>query len=171
MYMVMAGQFESLFSPFIIMFSLPPTFVGVVLGLFLMGQTISVNALIGVIMLIGIVVNNAIVLVDYTNQLRKTGLTPEEALLVAGPIRLRPILMTTCTTVLAMLPLMLGRGEGAETQAPMATVVVFGLTVSTLVTLVLVPVVYTIFAGLGNKWQRARLDGDKTAKASPQLEA
>lgn len=151
MYMVMAGQFESLFSPFIIMFSLPPTFVGVMLGLTLMGQPISVNALIGIVMLIGIVVNNAIVLVDYTNQLRKKGLSTREALYQAGPVRLRPILMTTCTTVLAMLPLMLGHGQGSESEAPMATTVVFGLTVSTMVTLVLVPVMFTIFDDLAQK--------------------
>ncbi|MGB9804032.1 efflux RND transporter permease subunit [Desulfofundulus sp.] len=149
MYMVMAGQFESLFSPFIIMFSLPPTFVGIMLGLLTMHYAISVNALIGVIMLIGIVVNNAIVLVDYTNQLRRRGLSTREALCQAGPVRLRPILMTTCTTVLAMFPLMLGYGEGAEAQAPMAAVVVFGLTLSTMVTLVLVPVMYTIIEDLG----------------------
>ncbi|OAT80718.1 efflux RND transporter permease subunit [Desulfotomaculum copahuensis] len=153
MYMVMAGQFESLFSPFIIMFSLPPTFVGVMLGLLIMHHAVSVNALIGVIMLIGIVVNNAIVLVDYTNQLRRKGLSAREALCQAGPVRLRPILMTTCTTVLAMFPLMLGYGEGAEAQAPMGTVVVFGLTVSTLVTLVLVPVMYTVIGDLGVRWR------------------
>lgn len=153
MYLVMAGQFESLFSPFIIMFSLPPTFVGIVLGLLVMRQSISINALIGIIMLIGIVVNNAIVLVDYTNQMRRTGLSSREALFKAGPVRLRPILMTTCTTVLAMFPLMLGHGEGAESQAPMATVVVFGLTVSTLITLVLVPVMYTIIDDLGQRWR------------------
>jgi len=156
MYMVMAGQFESLFGPFIIMFSLPPTFVGIMLGLLLMHHAVSVNALIGVIMLIGIVVNNAIVLVDYTNQLRRKGHSTREALCLAGPVRLRPILMTTCTTVLAMFPLMLGYGEGAEAQAPMATVVVFGLTVSTLVTLVLVPVMYTVIDDLGARWRGFR---------------
>jgi HAE1 family hydrophobic/amphiphilic exporter-1 len=161
MYLVMAGQFESFFSPFIIMFSLPPTFVGVMLGLLLMRHSISVNALIGVIMLIGIVVNNAIVLVDYTNQLRQRGLSTREALYKAGPIRLRPILMTTATTVLAMLPLMLGHGEGAEAQAPMATVIVFGLTVSTLVTLVLVPVMYTIIDDLGQRLRALGLERDK----------
>lgn len=148
-YIVMASQFESLFSPFIIMFSMPPTLVGALLGLVLTHRAVSINALIGVIMLIGIVVNNAIVLVDYTNQLRERGLERNEAILQAGPVRLRPILMTTATTVLAMLPLVLGVGEGAEAQAPMATVVAFGLTFSTMVTLVLVPVVYTIFDDMG----------------------
>ncbi|WP_407306783.1 efflux RND transporter permease subunit [Desulfosporosinus sp. SB140] len=154
MFMVMAGQFESLFSPFIIMFSLPPTFVGVMLGLLVMRQTLSMNSLIGIIMLIGIVVNNAIVLVDYTNQLRQKGLSVKEALCQAGPIRLRPILMTTCTTVMAMLPVMLGHGDGSEAQAPMATVVVFGLTISTLVTLVLVPVMYTIIHDFRERFHR-----------------
>lgn len=143
-YMVMASQFESLYGPFVIMFSLPPTFVGAMLGLAATHRTININSITGMIMLVGIVVNNAIVLVDYTNQLRKKGLTLQEALLEAGPVRLRPILMTTATTVLAMLPLVIGYGEGGETQASMATVVAFGLIFSTAVTLILVPVVYMI---------------------------
>ncbi len=151
MYMVMAGLFESLFTPFVIMFSLPPTFVGAALGLLVMRQSISINAIMGMIMLIGIVVNNAIVLVDYTNQLHRGGLPVREALYRAGPIRLRPILMTTMVTVLAMFPLMLGRGAGAESEAPMATVVVFGLILSTLVTLVLVPVMYTVLDDLRHR--------------------
>ncbi len=148
MYMVMAGLFESLVSPFIIMFCLPPTFVGAALGLLVMHQNLSMNSIMGVIMLIGIVMNNAIVLVDYANQLRQQGLSARDALYQAGPIRLRPILMTAFVTVLAMFPLMVGRGEGAASEAPMATVVVFGLILSTLVTLVLVPVMYTIFDDL-----------------------
>ncbi|MEC0229232.1 efflux RND transporter permease subunit [Paenibacillus alba] len=146
-YMVMASQFESLYGPFIIMFSLPPTFVGAILGLLVTHRTINMNSIIGMIMLIGIVVNNAIVLIDYTNQLRAKGMPLFDALLEAGKIRLRPILMTTATTVLAMLPLVIGFGDGAETQASMATVVAFGLTLSTLITLVLVPVVYTLLDG------------------------
>jgi HAE1 family hydrophobic/amphiphilic exporter-1 len=144
-YMVMASQFESLYGPFIIMFSLPPTLIGAIIGLFVTHRTINMNSVMGMIMLIGIVVNNAIVLVDYTNQLRKRGLPLREALMEAGKVRLRPILMTTTTTVLAMLPLVIGFGEGAESQASMATVVAFGLTVSTMVTLLLVPVVYSLF--------------------------
>ncbi|MFD0695874.1 efflux RND transporter permease subunit [Paenibacillus sp. GCM10027628] len=149
-YMVMASQFESLYGPFIIMFSLPPTFVGAILGLLVTHRTINMNSIIGMIMLVGVVVNNAIVLIDYTNQLRKKGMPLSEALVEAGKVRLRPILMTTATTVLAMLPLVIGFGEGAETQASMATVVAFGLTFSTLVTLVLIPVVYTLFDGWSN---------------------
>lgn len=151
-YMVMASQFESLFSPFIIMFSLPPTFVGAALGLVVTHRSLSVNAIIGIIMLMGIVTNNAIVLVDYTNQLIKKGLKRNDAILQAGPVRLRPILMTTSVTVLAMLPLVLGFGEGAEAQAPMATVVSFGLVFSTMVTLILIPVVFTLFDDFRNKF-------------------
>lgn len=143
-YMVMASQFESLYGPFIIMFSLPPTFIGGILGLLVTHRTINMNSIIGMIMLVGIVVNNAIVLIDYTNQLRAKGMPLFDALIEAGKVRLRPILMTTATTVLAMVPLVIGFGEGAETQASMATVVAFGLTLSTLVTLVLIPVVYTL---------------------------
>ncbi|MTI81153.1 MAG: efflux RND transporter permease subunit [Firmicutes bacterium] len=151
MYMVMAAQFESLFYPFIIMFSLPSTFIGAMFGLLITGHHLSVPAFIGAIMLVGIVVNNAIVLIDYVNTLRKRGNERDEAILQAGPIRLRPILMTTLTTVLALMPLVFGKGDGAEGWAPMAVVVAFGLTISTLITLVLVPVVYTLFDDLGNK--------------------
>ncbi|OXM86177.1 efflux RND transporter permease subunit [Paenibacillus rigui] len=157
-YMVMASQFESLYGPFIIMFSMPPTFIGAILGLYLTHRTINMNSVMGMIMLVGVVVNNAIVLIDYTNQLRKRGYTLYDALLEAGRIRLRPILMTTATTVLAMLPLVIGFGEGAEAQASMATVVAFGLTLSTMVTLLLVPVVYMLMDGLmdvlKSKWKR-----------------
>jgi HAE1 family hydrophobic/amphiphilic exporter-1 len=150
-FMVMVAQFESLFQPFIIMFALPPTFIGVVLGLGLTGHHLSVPAFIGAIMLVGIVVNNSIVLVDYINTLRKRGYERNQAILEAGPVRLRPILMTALTTILALLPMAFGGGEGAESRAPMAVVVAFGLTLSTLITLVLVPVVYTIFDDFGKK--------------------
>ncbi|PZE22768.1 efflux RND transporter permease subunit [Paenibacillus xerothermodurans] len=157
-YMVMASQFESLYGPFIIMFSLPPTFIGAILGLYLTNRTINMNSIMGMIMLVGIVVNNAIVLIDYTNQLRTKGCSLHDALMEAGRVRLRPILMTTGTTVLAMIPLVVGFGEGAAAQASMATVVAFGLTTSTLITLVLVPVVYTLMDGwkdtLRSKWRR-----------------
>jgi len=143
-YMILAGQFESFLYPFVIMFSMPVTIVGVVLGLLLTGRSFNIPAFIGVIMLAGIVVNNAIVLVDYINQLRDRGLSREEAILEAGPHRLRPILMTTLTTVLGMLPLAFGFGEGAEVRAPMATALIGGLTTSTLLTLVFVPVMYIL---------------------------
>lgn len=157
-YMVMASQFESLFYPFVIMFSIPPTLIGVVLGLLITGYPLSVTALMGCILLVGIVVNNAIVLIDYVNTLRAKGMERDEAIKVAGPVRLRPILMTTLTTVLAILPLAFGGGEGSEAQAPLAIVVAFGLTFSTLITLVLVPVVYTLFDDMIQKRRRRRME-------------
>ncbi|GED12909.1 efflux RND transporter permease subunit [Aneurinibacillus migulanus] len=157
-YMVMASQFESLFYPFVIMFSIPPTFIGVVIGLLVTGYSLNVSALMGCILLVGIVVNNAIVLIDYINTLRAEGMERDEAVKKAGPVRLRPILMTTLTTVLAILPLAFGGGEGSEAQAPMAIVVAFGLTFSTLVTLVLVPVVYTLFDDRIQKKRKRRME-------------
>ena len=125
------------------MFSLPPMLIGVLGGLFLTGRTINVVSLLGVIMLAGIVVNNAIVLVDYINVLRRErGMERMEAIRQACPTRLRPIMMTTLTTVLAMLPMAIGIGEGAELMAPLGTVVAAGLTFSTLITLILVPCMY-----------------------------
>ncbi|NPV44629.1 MAG: efflux RND transporter permease subunit [Firmicutes bacterium] len=150
-YMILASQFESLLHPFTIMFSVPLAFIGVSLGLFITGRTLNVPSFIGIIMLSGIVVNNAIVLVDYINTLRRRGMDRDEAILKAGPIRLRPILMTALTTILAMFPLALGLGEGAEVRAPMATVVIGGLTFSTLLTLVIVPVIYTVFDDVGKR--------------------
>ncbi|SFR14114.1 efflux RND transporter permease subunit [Desulfoscipio geothermicus] len=155
-YLVMVAQFESLLYPFIIMFSVPVTIIGVVLSLLMSGRPFSVPAFIGIILLAGIVVKNAIVLVDYVNVLRRRGVERNEAILKAGPTRLRPILMTALTAVLAMLPMALGIGEGSEGQAPMATVVVGGLLFSTLITLVLVPVVYTILDDLGGKFRRKK---------------
>lgn len=152
-YMVMAAQFESLVQPFIIMFSVPLAFSGAAIGLALTGRTFNVPAFIGLIMLSGIVVSNAIVLIDYVNQLRRKGMDRTEAIITAGPIRLRPILMTTLTTILCMLPIMLGMGEGSEIQAPLATVVIFGMAFSTILTLVIVPVVYTIFDDIAMKFK------------------
>jgi HAE1 family hydrophobic/amphiphilic exporter-1 len=147
-YMVMAAQFESLIYPFVIMFTIPLAFSGGALGLFLTGRSLGVTALIGVIILSGIVVNNGIVLIDYINTLRKEGKDRKEAILQAGPVRLRPILMTTLTTVLGLIPITLGIGEGAELMAPLGSVVIGGLTLSTILTLVLVPVIYTLFDDL-----------------------
>lgn len=144
-YLVMASQFESLLHPLVIMFTIPLGLVGSALGLLATGTTISVVVLIGLIMLAGIVVNNAIVLVDYINHLRRDeGMEKFAAVLRAGEVRFRPILMTTSTTVLGLLPMALGLGEGAEIRAPMAITVIGGLLVSTLLTLVLIPVVYTL---------------------------
>lgn len=143
-YLVMASQFESLTHPFVILFSIPLSLVGVALALVVTGTELSVLVFIGVIMLAGIVVNNAIVLIDLINQLRAQGMSREEAIVEGGRARLRPILMTTLTTVLGLLPMAIGFGSGAEVRAPMAITVIGGLLVSTLLTLVVIPVVYTL---------------------------
>ena len=149
-YMILASQFESIIHPFTIMLSVPLAFGGGALGLFLTGKSLSVPALIGFILLAGIVVNNAIVLVDYINTRRGYDEDRTSAVLNSGSIRLRPILMTTLTTVLGLVPLSLGIGEGAELQAPLAVSVIGGLLLSTLLTLVFVPVVYTIIDDAAN---------------------
>ena len=143
-YLVMASQFESLIHPFVILFTIPLALVGAVLALFVTGTTINIVALIGVIMLAGIVVNNAIVLVDLINQLRAAGKEKLEAIFEAGAARLRPILMTSLTTTLGLLPMAMGFGEGAEVRTPMAITVIGGLTVSTFLTLIVIPVVYSL---------------------------
>jgi HAE1 family hydrophobic/amphiphilic exporter-1 len=143
-YLVMASQFESLLHPFVILFSVPFSLVGVMVTLWLLQVTVSVVVLIGVIMLAGIVVNNAIILVDYTNRLRREGMSKLDALRKAGQVRLRPILMTTSTTVLGLFPMALGLGEGSELRSPMAWTVIGGLVVSTGLTLLIIPVVYSL---------------------------
>ncbi len=143
-YLVMASQFESLIHPFVILFTIPLALVGAVWALFLTGTTINVIAFIGVIMLAGIVVNNAIVLVDLINQLRAAGMAKVTAIREAGRARLRPILMTTMTTVLGLLPMAVGFGEGSEVRTPMAITVIGGLLASTLLTLIVIPVVYSL---------------------------
>lgn len=155
-YAVMAIQFENFLYPLIIMFALPATVVGVMLGLFVTGLPLSVVALMGVIMLAGIVVNNSIVLVDYMNILRRNGMERYEAIIEAGRTRLRPILMMTLTTVLAMIPIALALGEGAELQQPLAVTIIFGLSISSIFTLVLIPVVYSMFDDLSQKITRRR---------------
>lgn len=144
-YMVMASQFESFLDPFVVMFSIPFAFVGVVWAFLISNTTLSMTSFLGVIMLMGIVVNNAIVLVDYTNIMRKRGLALEEAVMTAGRRRLRPVLMTAFTTIFGMLPLALLRYTGSEVWRPLGVAMIGGLLVSTLVTLVLVPTLYTIF--------------------------
>lgn len=151
-YMIMASQFESFSYPFIVMFSMPIAITGGIIGLFLVGETITVTAFMGFIMLVGMVVNNAIVLVDYTNQLiHDHGMGCKEALLAAGPSRLRPILMTTLTTIIGLVPMALGTAEGMEIQKPLGITVIFGLTLSTLITLILIPVLYLILNNLKNR--------------------
>ncbi|HSF20359.1 MAG TPA: efflux RND transporter permease subunit [Vicinamibacteria bacterium] len=143
-YFVMASQFESLIHPFIILFTIPLGLIGVVWALLLTASTVSVIVLIGIVMLAGIVVKNAIVLVDYINRLRERGMARDEAIVEAGRVRLRPILMTTLTTILALVPMALGLGEGAEIRQPMAITVIGGLSISTLLTLIVIPSVYCV---------------------------
>ncbi|MBP5690006.1 MAG: efflux RND transporter permease subunit [Bacteroidales bacterium] len=145
-YMVMASQFESFMSPFVIMFSVPFAFVGVLLGLWASRAALGVMAMVGIIILLGIVVKNGIVLIDYTILCRERGMSAVEASVTAARSRLRPILMTTLTTVLGMLPMALGRGEGSEMWRSLGVTVCWGLSISTLVTLVLIPTIYCVFA-------------------------
>lgn len=153
-YLVMASQFESLIHPFVILFTIPMAVIGAVWALFITGSTISVVVFIGLILLAGIVVNNAIVLIDLINQLRAKGMEKFEAIREAGRSRLRPILMTTLTTILGLLPMSIGLGDGAEIRAPMGITVIGGLLVSTLLTLVVIPVMYAIL-------DRKRYEGDE----------
>ncbi len=150
-YLVMASQFESLKMPFIIMFSIPFAFSGVAIALFLTNTTLSVISAIGAVMLIGIVVKNAIVLVDFINLMRERGHELYEAVALSGRSRLRPVIMTSATTILGMLPLALSKGSGSELWSPMGIAVIGGLIFSTLVTLVLVPVIYSVFAKHGER--------------------
>ena len=144
-YMVLASQYESLRAPLVVMLSVPVATVGVLLTLLLTDTTLNLQSAIGCIMLCGIAVNNAILLVDQAGRLRREGSSTHEALLEAGRLRLRPILMTTLTTILALLPLAFGIGEGADAQAPLARAVLGGLAASTMITLFLIPVVYAVF--------------------------
>jgi len=138
----MASQFESLLHPFVIMFTLPMAVGGVVLTLLLTRTSVNVMVLIGSVVLAGIVVNNGIVLIDYVKQLRQRGVPKEEALIEAGLVRMRPILMTALTTVLGLLPMALGIGPGAEVRSALALTLIGGLTSATVLTLVMLPVVY-----------------------------
>jgi len=141
-YLLLASQYESFFDPLSIMISLPLSLVGAILGL--VGSSFSIMSLIGIVLLMGLVTKNAILLIDFVKQEREKGVSRTEAILKAGPIRLRPILMTTLATVFGMLPLALGLGPGAEFRSPMAKAVIGGMLSSTLLTLVVVPVVYTL---------------------------
>lgn len=156
-YMVMASQFESLLEPFIIIFTVPMAFIGVVWITLLTGATLSVVSLIGVLMLAGIVVNNGIVMIDYANQLRCRGIELHEAIIQAATTRMRPIIMTATTTILALTPLAIGTGEGAETWSPMALTVIGGLLAATLLTLVVEPCIYVVF-GKKKKFSEAQLN-------------
>jgi HAE1 family hydrophobic/amphiphilic exporter-1 len=144
-YMVMASQFESLKDPFIIIFAIPFSVIGIVWAFLVTGLTFSVVTFIGAIMLLGIVVNNGIVLVDYTNMLRKRGYPLLDAVKEGGRSRLRPVLMTSFTTILGMVPMALSEGMGAEMWSPLGITIIGGLLVSTLITLIFIPVIYTVF--------------------------
>ncbi len=157
-YMIMASQFESLRYPFIVMFSMPLAITGGILGLFITGNTVTMPAMMGFVMLVGMVVNNGIVLVDYANQLMGRGLSCYDALVTAGPRRLRPILMTTLTTILGMLPMALSKAEGSEMMQSLSIGVIFGLSFSTVVTLVFIPVLYL--------WMNERRERRRSKKAS-----
>jgi HAE1 family hydrophobic/amphiphilic exporter-1 len=143
-YIVMAATFEHLGHPFIILFTIPLALIGVIIGLYTTGYAISVISMIGAVFLVGIVVNNAIVLIDAINQTRRSGVEKLEAIILASKSRLRPILMTTLTTVLGLLPMAIGFGEGAELRAPLAVVVSFGLITATGLTLFIIPATYLI---------------------------
>jgi len=152
-FMVLAAQFESIIQPFVIMLTIPLAGVGTVLTFFFLGKTMNMMAYIGIIMLGGIAVNNAILLIDRINQLRETGLNKMEAIVFAGSQRIRPILMTSLTTILALLPLTIGIGDSASLRAPMALAVIGGMVSSTLLTLVVIPCVYWVFDSFSN-WLR-----------------
>lgn len=153
-YMLLASQFESFIYPLVVLTSVPLCALGVLLALFISGKAFGLTAFIGLLMLIGIVVKNGILLVDYTTQLRGKGMPRDEAILLASPTRLRPILMTSCAAVLGMLPLAIGLGKGSETQQPLAIAVVGGLTTSTMLTLFIVPIVYTLFDDLARRLRK-----------------
>ena len=160
-YMVMAAQFENFVNPFVIMFSVPFGFMGVILGLWVTGTTLDIMAMIGILILIGIVVNNGIVLIDYTNLMRERGMDVIEAATTAAHSRLRPILMTTLTTVIGMLPLALGRGEGSEMWRSLGMTVAWGLSFSTIVTLILIPTIYCVFATRQERRQNRRAEAER----------
>jgi HAE1 family hydrophobic/amphiphilic exporter-1 len=150
-YMIMAAQFESLIHPFTIMLSVPFAFTGSIWAIYLAGMTLSVNSGIGVIMLAGIIVNNGIVLIDYVTQLRGRGMPVREALIEAGGTRLRPILMTTLTTILGLIPMALMGGSGAEMRRPLAVSLIGGLTFGSILTLLVIPTAYYVFDSFAHK--------------------
>lgn len=164
-YMVMASQFESFMSPFVIMFSVPFAFVGVILGLWLTNTALGVMAMIGIMILIGIVVKNGIVLIDYLILLRERGMGILDAAVAAARSRLRPILMTTLTTVLGMIPMAIGTGEGSEMWKSLGITVAWGLSISTVVTLILIPTIYCVFATRQEKRKQKKL-AKKAAEAA-----
>lgn len=170
-YMLLASQFESFIYPLIVLTSVPLCVSGIVIAMFISGRAFGLTAFIGVLMLMGIAVKNGILLVDYTNTLRGRGMDRNEAILTAAPTRLRPILMTSSAAMLGMLPLALGMGKGSETEAPLATAVVGGLFSSTLLTLFVVPVVYTFFDDLARRFRHDTRDLAAPQGLGPSVEA
>ena len=146
-YLIMVAQFQSLRSPFIVMFTIPLAFTGGLLALLIFGKEISIIAMIGLILLVGIIVNNGIVLVDYTNQLRSRGLTKRQAIIEASATRIRPVMMTSLTTILGLVVMAVGKTAGTDMMQPIALVSIGGLVYATLLTLLVVPVIYDIFNG------------------------
>lgn len=170
-YMLLAAQFESFVHPFTVMLSLPLSVGGALGALALTGRTLNIFSMIGMIMLMGLVTKNAILLVDYTNLLRQQGMSKTDALLKAGPVRLRPILMTAFSTIAGMIPIAIGLGEGAESRAPMGTCVVGGMVTSTLLTLIVIPVIYSLLDDLGvwvKRWMPS--DDENTPSDTPPEE-
>ncbi len=155
-YIVMASQFESYKMPMIIMFSIPFSFSGVIIALYITGTNLSVISALGAVLLVGIVVKNAIVLVDFINLMRDRGYELYEAIAISGKSRLRPVLMTAMTTILGMMPLALSRGEGSEIWSPMGIAVIGGLIFSTILTLVVVPVMYAVFVRAGERLSKKK---------------
>jgi hydrophobic/amphiphilic exporter-1 (mainly G- bacteria), HAE1 family len=164
-YMILAAQFESLIHPFTVMLSLPLSVGGALGALALTGRTLNIFSMIGMIMLMGLVTKNAILLVEYTNQLRGRGMGKTDALLKAGPVRLRPILMTAFSTIAGMIPIAIGLGEGAESRAPMGTCVVGGMVTSTLLTLIVIPVMYSLLDDFG-VWLKSWMPSDDESDPS-----
>ncbi|MDH5204687.1 MAG: efflux RND transporter permease subunit, partial [Hylemonella sp.] len=159
-YMILASQFKSFFQPIALMTSLPLTLIGVVLALLMFGSTLSIFSIIGIVMLMGLVTKNAILLVDFAIRAREEGMERSEALLMAARVRLRPILMTTLAMVFGMVPLAFALSEGAEQRAPMGQAVIGGVITSSLLTLVVVPVVYCYMDDL-SQWLKRRWAGSK----------
>jgi hydrophobic/amphiphilic exporter-1 (mainly G- bacteria), HAE1 family len=168
-YMILAAQFESFVHPFTVLLAMPLSFIGAFSALLLTGNTLSIFSFIGLILLMGLVKKNGILLVDYTNVLRARGLSRREAILQAGPVRLRPILMTTFAMVFGMMPVAFGMGEGAETRAPMGIAVIGGLLTSLFLTLVVVPAAYDLFDDWQRFFSRRRQGKKDTAMEQPQI--
>jgi len=160
-YMVLASQFESLVHPFTILLTVPLAVVGAIAIFYIQGKALNIMAVIGIIMLVGIAVNDSIILVDAINQFRKAGMKLKEAIVAAGQRRIRPIIMTTLTTILALLPLTFGFGESASLRSPMAWAVIGGLVTSTLLTLIVIPCIYMLFGQIEQKLTKTAKQGEQ----------